>query len=145
MSALRDGDNWLPAISVLPVAIGLALALVAAPAIGEDLGRLSINPFTPGSTSAPGAEFGPGPANPFSPSGQAARNQFAVGGARLYDDAGEFRGVLNGNRFDPNSVANPYGRYGSPYSADSINNAFGAGSPFGADSPNNPFGTGLRI
>ena len=38
-----------------------------------------------------------------------------------------------------------YGRYGSPYSSDSINNPYGAGSPYRSDSPNNPYGEGLKI
>jgi hypothetical protein len=42
-------------------------------------------------------------------------------------------------------VSNPYGRYGSQYSPDSINNPYGAGSAYRADSPNNPYGSGLRI
>jgi hypothetical protein len=42
-------------------------------------------------------------------------------------------------------VANPYGRYGSQYSPDSINNPYGAGSRYNQDSPNNPYGNGLTI
>lgn len=40
---------------------------------------------------------------------------------------------------------NPYGRYGAPFSPDSINNPFGAGSPYIPSSPTNPYGRGLRI
>ena len=43
------------------------------------------------------------------------------------------------------SVSNPYGRYGSKYSPDSINNPYGAGSRYRHDSPNNPYGEGLSI
>ena len=64
---------------------------------------------------------------------------------KLIDNQGVYHGNLNANRFDPNSVANPFGPYGSRFSPDSINNPFGAGSPFRADSPNNPVGTGMRI
>jgi len=56
-----------------------------------------------------------------------------------------FRGKLSSNKYDPDSVSNPYGRYGSKYSADSINNPYGAGSKYKNDSPNNPYGTGLKI
>lgn len=42
---------------------------------------------------------------------------------QLYQN-GEYRGNLNNNRYDPNSVSNPYGRYGSPYSQESINNPY---------------------
>ena len=37
---------------------------------------------------------------------------------------GSYRGNLNTNQYDPNSVANPYGRYGSQYSPDSVNNPY---------------------
>jgi hypothetical protein len=62
-----------------------------------------------------------------------------------FNSQGEYRGNLNSNPYDPNSVANPYGKYGSQYSPDSINNPFGAGSPYSPDSPNNPYGSGMRV
>ena len=43
------------------------------------------------------------------------------------------------------STSNPYGRYGSPYSPDSIKNPYGAGNPYSPNSPTNPYGRGLRI
>jgi len=47
---------------------------------------------------------------------------------------GRYLGNLNSNPYDPNSVANPFGRYGSEYSPDSVNNPYGQyGNPF-ADS-----------
>jgi hypothetical protein len=42
----------------------------------------------------------------------------------IIDRDGNYRGNLNGNRYDPNSVSNPYGRYGSEYSSESINNPY---------------------
>ena len=54
-------------------------------------------------------------------------------------------GNVNTNKYDPNSIANPYGTYGSQYSPNSINNPYGAGSPYNADSPTNPYGNGMRI
>jgi len=72
-------------------------------------------------------------------------NPFATRAAKLYDSEGNYRGRLSSNRFDPDSVSNPFGRYGSRFSVDSINNPFGAGSRYLPDSPNNPFGHGLRI
>lgn len=58
-------------------------------------------------------------------------------------DDGKFLGNLNSNRFDPDSVANPFGRYGSRFSPDSINNPLGRyGSPLSPDSANNPFTMG---
>ena len=53
---------------------------------------------------------------------------------------GRYLGNLNANPYDPNSVANPYGHYGSPYSHDSINNPYGPyGSPYSPRSAHNPY------
>ena len=60
------------------------------------------------------------------------RNPYSRGPA-LYNEDGNFRGRLNKDRYDPDSVSNPYGRYGSKYSPDSINNRFGAGSRYAPD------------
>ncbi len=55
---------------------------------------------------------------------------------------GKYLGTLSNNQFDPDSVSNPYGRYGSEYSSDSINNPYGKyGSPYSNDSVNNPYAT----
>ena len=55
---------------------------------------------------------------------------------------GKYLGNLNNNKYDPNSVSNPYGQYGSKYSSDSINNPYGRyGSKYSNDSPNNPYAT----
>jgi hypothetical protein len=43
---------------------------------------------------------------------------------KVYAPNGEFRGNLNDNRYDPNSVSNPYGTYGSKYSSKSLNNPY---------------------
>ena len=45
----------------------------------------------------------------------------------------------------PNSISNPYGQYGNPYSPDSIKNPYGAGNPYSTSSPYNPYGQGLEI
>lgn len=45
----------------------------------------------------------------------------------------QYRGNLNNDRHDPDSVSNPYGQYGSKYSPDSINNPYGAGNPYGGN------------
>jgi hypothetical protein len=52
---------------------------------------------------------------------------------------------LSANPYDPDSTSNPYGRYGSKYSPDSINNRYGPGNPYAPNSPNNPYGKGLSI
>jgi hypothetical protein len=55
---------------------------------------------------------------------------------------GQYLGNLSTNPYDPNSVSNPYGQYGSPYSPDSINNPYGQyGSPYSPNSVNNPYAT----
>ena len=43
----------------------------------------------------------------------------------LVSPDGKYLGNLNSNQFDPNSVSNQFGRYGSQFSPDSINNQFG--------------------
>jgi hypothetical protein len=60
---------------------------------------------------------------------------------------GQYLGNLSANPYDPNSVANPYGRYGSRFSPDSINNPYGQwGSPYSPNSVTNPFTTrGPRV
>ena len=107
----------------------LAAILPTAAVAQQYRGQLSTNPYLP---PAPPGTFD----NPFGTSANSPK---------LYNSQGQFRGNLNANPYDPNSVANPYGRYGSPYAPDSINNPYGAGSPYRRDSPNNPYGKGLGI
>jgi|ERR1700687_3864601 len=55
---------------------------------------------------------------------------------------GVFLGVLSANKYDPNSVSNPYGPYGSKYSPTSINNPYSVyGSPYSPLSATNPYAT----
>lgn len=55
-------------------------------------------------------------------------------------DDGKYLGRLNSNKSDPESVSNPYGHYGNPYSPDGINNPYGKyGSPYSPDSISNPY------
>jgi len=59
---------------------------------------------------------------------------------------GKYLGNLSSNPYDPNSIANPYGRYGSPYQSDSVNNPYGRyGSPYSNQSANNPYATQAPI
>jgi hypothetical protein len=58
---------------------------------------------------------------------------------RLYDREGNYRGKLSANPYDPDSTSNPYGRYGSPFSPDSIKN------PYSPSSPTDLYGRSLRI
>jgi hypothetical protein len=62
---------------------------------------------------------------------------------RSSDGQGKSLGNLNSNPYDPNSVSNPYGQYGSPYSPNSVNNPYGQyGSPYSPSSARNPFSFG---
>lgn len=53
---------------------------------------------------------------------------------------GQFLGMLSSNRYQPDSVMNKYGTYGSKYSTTSIFNQYGRyGSPYASYSPFNPY------
>lgn len=93
--------------------------------------QYSINPYAPNATMTP-----QGYDNPYGNDSNSAK---------LYDSQGNFRGNVNSNQYDPNSIANPYGQYGSRYSPDSIKNPYGAGSRYNQESPYNPYGQGLSI
>lgn len=59
---------------------------------------------------------------------------------KIYAPDGTYLGNLNSNRFDPDSISNPYGRYGSKYSPDSVNNRYGIyGNPY-SPQYSNPYG-----
>jgi hypothetical protein len=132
------------------------LALIPLAVHAEYLGNLSENEIHPNSIAEPFSaenpddpnsitnEFELGPYdNPYSPS--SATNFEAVNAPRLYDQEGNDRGRLSVKPYDREWVSNPYGRYGNPYSPDSLNNPFGAGNPYSPGSPTNPYGRGLRI
>lgn len=56
--------------------------------------------------------------------------------------AANYIGNYNTNRYDPNSVRNPYGQYGSPYSSNSVKNPYGQyGNPYSSTSATNPYTT----
>ena len=122
---------------------------------GHILGSLSANRYAPDSISNPygaGSPYGlDGLNNPYSQYGSPYSNRswsnpFATQAPGLFDDEGGYHGRLSTNRFDADSTSNPFGRYGSPFSPDSINNPYGRfGSPYSPDSPNNPYGRGIRI
>lgn len=61
----------------------------------------------------------------------------------IYDSqTGQYLGNLSKNQYDPNSVNNKFGRYGSEYSPDSINNPYSKwGSPYSNTSINNQYAT----
>lgn len=97
------------------------------------MGNDTANPYLPPAPPQPPGTFD----NPYGSDGNSPR---------LYDQGGNFHGNVNNNPYDPNSIANPYGRYGSPYSPDSVNNPYSTfGSPYSSQSPNNPYGTGMPV
>jgi hypothetical protein len=109
------------------------MAVTSAAAEAQYLGNYTANPYvgSPAMPQSPGTFSNPYGNNFNSP--------------KMYDSQGSYHGNLNANPYDPNSVANPYGRYGSPYSSDSVNNPYGAGSPYRQDSPTNPYGHGMGV
>ncbi len=116
-------------ITLAVVAITLATNVTA----HTYLSNLSANPYLP---KAP-----PKPTNTFDePYGKKNGNN-----PKLFNNQRQYRSNLNTNLPEANSVANPYVRYDSQYSPDSINNPYGAGSRYNQDSPNNPNGSGLTI
>lgn len=53
---------------------------------------------------------------------------------------GRVVGTLNGNKYDPDSIANKYSELSNPYSANSLNNPYGTtANPYAAGSMNNPY------
>lgn len=116
------------------LAIAVAVLLVSATAANAQyMGNLSTNKFLPPAPPRPNNTFN----NPFGTS---------TNSPKLYDNQGNFHGNVNANRYDPNSIANPFGRYGSKYSPDSINNPYGQyGSRYSPQSPNNPNGNGMPV
>jgi len=111
------------------------------------LGRLSKNKYAPDSTSNKygvyGSRFSPKSIkNPFSIPGSAAQSEYSFGSnsPQLRGEDGTFLGRVNKNRYNADSISNPYGRYGSKYSPDSINNPYGKyGSPYSPYSATNPY------
>ena len=114
---------------ILAIAV-LTFFLTSASA--QYMGNYTANPYIGPQVTYPSGTF----TNPYGTS---------FNSPKLYDNQGGFHGNLNANPYDPNSVANPYGQYGSQYSPNSINNPYGAGSPYRYNSPTNPYGVGLGV
>ena len=52
----------------------------------------------------------------------------------------KYLGNFNDNKYDPNSISNPYGQHGSKYSHNSINNPYSQyGSKYSNKSAHNPY------
>ena len=60
--------------------------------------------------------------------------------ATVMSPEGDYLGNTSANKYDPDSINNPYGIYGSKYSPDSVNNPYGRfGSKYSPTSANNPY------
>lgn len=83
------------------------------------------------------------PSAPAPPAGTLPGGTFScasVEGAGIFSQDGKFLGKITSNRFDQDSIGNPYGSYGSQYSTSSIFNKFGPyGSESSSTSPFNQF------
>jgi hypothetical protein len=122
----------IPAFA-LALAAGLATAVTATGAEAQYLGNYTANPYLAPAPPQPPRTFN----NPYGTS---------FNSPRLYDSQGVYHGNVNANPYDPNSIANPYGRYGSPYAPNSVNNPYGQyGSPYAPNSVNNPYGVGMGV
>jgi hypothetical protein len=114
--------------------LALAALIIAVPAVqAQQDAYITANPYLGTSVSPYDARV-----SPYSSYG--ALNPYTNGGGRIYAQDGTYLGRLNANRYDPESVSNPYGQYGSPYSGTSINNPFSSyGSPYSSYSARNPY------
>jgi hypothetical protein len=60
--------------------------------------------------------------------------------ATVVSPGGTYLGNTSANKYDPDSINNPYGQYGSKYSTTSVNNPYGQyGSKYSTTSSNNPY------
>lgn len=113
--------------------VTLAFGLIPASLSAQQPAYISANPYV----GTPISEYD-ARVSPYSPYG--ARNQYTTDGGRIYGQDGRYLGRLNSNPYDPESVANPYGQYGSRYSPNSINNPYGQyGSEYSSLSARNPY------
>lgn len=114
------------------------------------LGKLSCNPYDSESISNPygryGSPYGNTLTNPYSSFGspyssRSWSNPYATDAPRIYASDGTYLGKLSSNRYDPESISNPYGRYGNPYGNTLMNPYSTYGSPYSSQSWRNPYTT----
>lgn len=124
----------LPYLAVACVAVAAMSATAQAQASPDPL-VLTANPYV-GTPVSPYDQR----VSPYSSYG--ARNPYTTGGGRVVAADGQYLGRLNSNQYDPESVSNPYGKYGAPYSPTSINNPYSQyGSQYSPTSARNPYAT----
>lgn len=119
---------------LVPVLVWAFLALSSTDLEAQDDDAyITANPYL----GQPLSEYDPR-VSPYSSDG--ALNRYTTDGGRIYAQDGTYLGRLNNNKYDSESVANPYGRYGSEYSTTSINNPYSRyGSPYSSLSARNPY------
>jgi hypothetical protein len=147
---MKSKLHLLAAAIALPIVCSSASAQVCGN--GVFLGQLSSNPYLADSTANKFGAFG----SPYSAtsiinsygafgspySAVSVSNPYATAAPKIIAADGQYLGRLSANPYDPDSVSNPYGQYGSPYSPTSINNPYSQyGSRFSPMSPNNPYAT----
>jgi len=112
------------------------------------LGKLSSNAYDADSVSNPygryGSPYGQTIKNPYSPHGSpysstSATNSYATNTPRIYATDGTYLGKLSCNPYDPESISNPFGRYGNPYGNTLMNPYSSYGSPYSSKSWTNPY------
>lgn len=90
------------------------------------------NPYGAGSPYKANGLMNPYSQNGSTYSNKSWTNPYATNAPRIYDSQGNYRGRLSVNKYDPDSVSNPYGRFGNPYLPQSIKNPYGAGNSYGS-------------
>src|SRR5215208_5939478 len=124
-------------LAILILVLAVLTSPLSAQAVGQDgtVTYYTANPYL--RTSVPSSD-----PRVSSYSSYGAENPYTTGGGRIYAQDGAYLGRLNANRYDPESVSNPYGTYGSPYSSSSTNNPYSTyGSPYSTHSAANPYTT----
>ncbi len=130
----RQGMNCL----VLSLLLSLSLLLFAGPGcFGQDL---NASPYDSRSLSNPYGAGSPyksdGLLNPYSRYGsryssESWRNPYATRPPRIYSQQSyggqRYYGELSVSPYRRDSISNPYGRYGSPYSGSSLRNPYSYG------------------
>ena len=88
------------------------------------------NPYGAGSTYRTDGFNNPYSVNGSPYSNTSPNTPYATKPPKLYDEDGNYLGLLSKNPYLPDSTSNPYGKYGNPNSLNSINNPYGLGSRY---------------
>jgi hypothetical protein len=111
---------------------------------------LSENKYDPDSISNKygqyGSRYGNTVTNPYSAFGNrysatSATNRYAFDTPKIYAADGTYLGKLSTNKYDPESISNPYGLYGSKHGNNLMNPYSDYGSKYSSQSWRNPYAT----